>query len=117
MPVFSAATNDTIDSNITIIGSSINVSANAFPEAEDSSYVLNLYSTPILFPILMPLDANESDFDLIADTEVIGFSIAGKDNVTNISVSITLQSLKGREGGNVSCFLFACVGKNSSNIF
>lgn len=115
MPVFSAATNDTIDSNITIIGSSINVSSEAFPE--DSSYVLNLYSTPILFPILMPLDANESDFDLIADTEVIGFSIAGKDNVTNISVSITLQSLKGREGGNVSCFLFACVGKNSSNIF
>lgn len=94
---YSIVTNSTTtdDTNITIVGSSIQVAADAFPDDMDSSYVLNLYSTPILFPVLV---LNESDFDLVPDTEVIGFSIVGEDNVTNTSVTITLQSLLGRQG-------------------
>ena len=60
--------------------------------------MLNLYSKPVLFPVLRPTDVNASDFDLIADTQVVGFSIAGVDNVTNTSVIITMQSLMARDG-------------------
>lgn len=56
------------------------------------------YSTSVLFQVVKPDDVNESDFNLVADTEVLGFSIPVVPKVTNISmpIRITLQSLRGR---------------------
>ena len=85
--------------NVTIVESSIAVSPDAFPQDTNGSYLLNLYNTPVLFPILQPDSVNVSAReDVIADTQVIGFSIPGQPNITNISVNITLQSLMGRVG-------------------
>ena len=99
-------TDDPPQSNITIVNSQIEISPEAFPEDVDSSYVLTLYSTPILFPVLPPEDTNESLFDVIADTQVIGFIIPQVPNVTNVTVKITLQSLQGRNG-TVSCVCYS----------
>lgn len=103
--VFFLGTNSTeIDYNVTIVESEIVVSSDAFDDM-DSSYVLNLYSSATLFPILRPSDDNTSDFENITvDSEVIGFNVVGNKSLTNISVIITLQSLEGRIGGKVSLF-------------
>jgi hypothetical protein len=88
---------------VPIVNSTINISSNAFPKDVDSSYVLNLYSTPILFPLRLE-DTNQTT---IVDSEVLGFTIPREDNVANVAnvtVVITLQSLAARNG-SVSCVL------------
>ena len=64
------------------------------------SYVLNHYATNSLFQVAAPDGVNASVFDVVADTEVIGFSIPEQPIVANLStpVRITLQSFRGRSG-------------------
>lgn len=66
----------------------------------DSSYVFNHYNGPMLFPLVMPDDVNASEFDIVADSEVIGFTIPGTTvlNLTSTPIKYTVQSLRGRQG-------------------
>lgn len=92
------ATNDTDfeDFNITKVQSSIEIPLDAFP-ADDSAYVFNFYASSILFQVVKPDDVNTT-FDIVTDTEVLGFLIPDDTNITNLSmpVTITLQSMRGR---------------------
>ena len=99
--ILTTATNDTYieDSNITIVESSIQVPMEAFPDSE-FSFVLNHYATSIFFPLATPEGFNESEYEMVTDTEVIGFTIPEEPNITNLTdpVVIVLQSLRGRNG-------------------
>lgn len=76
------------------------------------------YSTSVLFQVVKPDDVNESDFNLVADTEVLGFSIPVVPKVTNISmpIRITLQSLRGRRE-EVSRVQIDCILSYNCSIF
>ena len=89
----------------------IAIPPNAFPDS-NFSYVLNHYATSVLFQLAIPESVNSSEFNVIVDTEVIGFLIPEEPNVSNLSmpVTITLQSFRGRNGEvstcNSSVFIF-----------
>ena len=72
----------------------------AFPQDLDPSYIYNLYREPVLFQVVRPETMNASEFDLVTDTEVIGFSIPQNLTITNLSkpVVISFQSLRARRG-------------------
>ena len=86
-------------SNITIIQPMIQVPRNVLVQDEETSYILNYYSTPNLFQVVVPPNVNASDFNRTADTEVIGFTIPNY-NITNATdpIRISFQSLRAREG-------------------
>lgn len=69
----------------------------------DSTYVLNHYVEPTLFPLVIPEDANASEYSVVPDTEVLGFTVTGK-TIANLSepVRLTFQSLRGRRGEVIS---------------
>lgn len=85
--------------NITVVPALIEVPVEAFPEFE-FSFVFNHYVTSVFFPLSRPDNVNESDYDVVTDTEVIGFTIPEEPNITNLSmpVRIILQSMRGRRG-------------------
>lgn len=88
--------------------STIEIPEDAFPD-DGSAFVFNSYSTNVLFQVVKPDNVNESDFTLMADTEVLGFDIPIVPNVSNLSmpIRITLQSFSGRKG-EVSCVQVNC---------
>ena len=99
-----AASNDTDSEEfyitLELVPSRIEVPPEAFGEEEvDSPYVLNHYIEPVLFPLLEPDGVNASEFDMVTDSEVIGFTIPGPP-IVNLSrpVRYTVQSLRGRRG-------------------
>lgn len=98
-PILGTNRTEAEESNITIVESAIEIPAEAFPEM-DFSYVFNHYATNVFFQVTPPEDMNASDYDIVADTEVLGFSIPEEPNITDLRmpVRITLQSLRGRRG-------------------
>lgn len=93
-------TTDSPQSNITFVLSTIEIPPEAFQDRQDPSYVFNHYNEPSLFPIVIPDDVNMSEFDRVADSEVLGFTIPGT-TVTNLNttpITYTVQSLRGRRG-------------------
>ncbi len=84
----------------------MNISIAAPPEvfnvsADEIGYVFTFYSTPSLFQIKAPEGINESDFEYVADSAVVGLTI-NRNNTEladlNEPVSITLQSLRALRG-------------------
>ncbi len=97
--ILSVATNSTDpETNIEIVASRIEIPPDAFREP-DTPYVFNHYNEPVLFPLVIPDDVNASEFDMVADSEVIGFTIPGV-TIMNLSkpIKYTVQSFRGRNG-------------------
>ena len=86
--------------------SPVNVSITAPPEVfnvseDEVGYVLTFYSTPSLFQIKAPEGVNESEFEFVADSAVVGLTInRNSTELTDLNepVFITLQSLRALQG-------------------
>ena len=84
----------------------MNVTIIAPPEvfnvsSDEVGYVLTFYSTPNLFQVKVPEGTNQSDFDIVADSAVVGLTInRDAKELSNLTepVIITLQSLRARMG-------------------
>ena len=86
--------------------SPVNITIAAPPEVfnvseDEVGYVLTFYSTPSLFQIKAPEGVNESDFEFVADSAVVGLTInRNNTELTDLNepVFITLQSLRALQG-------------------
>lgn len=75
---------------------SISLPSEVFRSAE--GLVFTSYKTPVLFQVVPPNELNRSSYDVIADTAVIGFTIANRTFTNlNTTVKITLQSMRAQE--------------------
>ena len=102
------------DTNSTVDIAPVNITITAPPEVfnvseDEIGYVLTFYSTPSLFQVKTPEGVNESDFEFVADSAVVGLTI-NRNNVelTDLTepVVITLQSLRALRGE--VCVSFNC---------
>ena len=94
------------DSSSTVDIAPVNVTITAPPEvfnvsSDEVGYVLIFYSTPNLFQVKVPEGMNNSDFEFVADSAVVGLTInRDAKELSNLSepVIITLQSLRALSG-------------------
>ena len=95
-----------MDTNITVDIAPVNVTITAPPEvfnvsSDEVGYVLTLYSTPTLFQVKTPEGVNNSEFEFVADSAVVGLTInRNNTELTDLTepVVITLQSLRALRG-------------------
>ncbi len=87
------------NSNVTVVPSTIEIPQAVFLLDEAVAYVFSSYNSPILFQVVTP--KNVSDYNMTADTEVLGFTLPG-NNISNLNdsmaITITLQSIRALQG-------------------
>ena len=94
------------DTNSTVDIAQVNITITAPPKvfnvsSDEVGYVLTFYSTPNLFQVKEPEGMNNSDFEYVADSAVVGLTVNRNSTELNTltePVVITLQSLRALSG-------------------